>query len=89
MERSIPDDELITRTNQEAAILLTADKDFGELMFRQRMAVLGVILVRLHGSSPSNKGERVAREINAHMSELTGHFTVITRKIVRIRKHPL
>ena len=34
MEPGISDDEVLTIANQENAILLTADKDFGELIFR-------------------------------------------------------
>jgi predicted nuclease of predicted toxin-antitoxin system len=37
MERSISDDELFLRTNHEGAVLITADKDFGEMVFRQRL----------------------------------------------------
>ena len=32
MEPSISDDEVIQRANQESALLLTADKDFGQLI---------------------------------------------------------
>jgi predicted nuclease of predicted toxin-antitoxin system len=34
MEPGISDDLVLKKTNQEMAILLTADKDFGELVFR-------------------------------------------------------
>lgn len=36
MEPSLPDEAVLTRANQQEAILLTADKDFGEIVFRQR-----------------------------------------------------
>lgn len=38
-EPSISDDEVIRRASEELALLLTADKDFGELVFRQRHIV--------------------------------------------------
>jgi len=57
MEPSISDDEVIRRANQEFALLLTADKDFGELVFRQRRIVYGVVLIRLAGLSPQGKAE--------------------------------
>ncbi|HEX5872366.1 MAG TPA: DUF5615 family PIN-like protein [Longimicrobium sp.] len=31
---SIPDDEVLREANERAAVLVTADKDFGELVFR-------------------------------------------------------
>jgi hypothetical protein len=30
--------------NREAALLLTADKDFGEMVFRQRLHTHGVVM---------------------------------------------
>ena len=36
MEPGISDDAVLDLANQEGALLLTADKDFGELVFRQR-----------------------------------------------------
>lgn len=36
MEPGISDDEVLARANRRGALLLTADKDFGELIFRQQ-----------------------------------------------------
>ena len=36
MEPSISDETVLKRANQQLSLLLTADKDFGELVFRQR-----------------------------------------------------
>jgi predicted nuclease of predicted toxin-antitoxin system len=44
---SIPDESVLTMANQREAILLTADKDFGELVFRQHRISAGVVLMRL------------------------------------------
>lgn len=46
-EPGISDDTVLDRANQEMAVLLTADKDFGELVFRQKRIAMGVILLRL------------------------------------------
>jgi len=58
MEPSISDDEVIRRANQEFAFLLTADKDFGELVFRQRRIVYGVVLIRLAGGCLRSSKQR-------------------------------
>jgi predicted nuclease of predicted toxin-antitoxin system len=86
MKPSISDDEVIQRANQELALLLTADKDFGELAFRQRRVVYGVVLIRLAGLSPQRKAEIVAIVIQEHADEMAQNFTVITPGAVRIRK---
>jgi hypothetical protein len=42
-------------------LLATADKDFGELVFRQRRVHAGVVLVRLAGLPTAAKADTVAR----------------------------
>ena len=86
MEPGIPDDAVLNLANREGALLLTADKDFGELVFRQGRFALGVILVRLAGLSPVSKGEIVATAIGQHIEELYGAFVVIIPTAVRIRR---
>lgn len=86
MEPGISDDEVLDLANKEGAILLTSDKDFGELVFRLGRIAAGVILIRLFGLSPTDKAEIVASAIKNHVDELFGAFTVITQKNIRIRR---
>ena len=85
-EPSISDDEVILRSNDNQAVLITTDKDFGELVFRQGRIAYGVILVRLAGLSPGRKSDMVANAIRDHTGELVHSFIVITPAAVRIRK---
>ncbi|MBD2500485.1 DUF5615 family PIN-like protein [Anabaena azotica] len=86
MEPGISDDVVLDLANQEEAILLTSDKDFGELVFRLRRIASGVVLIRLAGLSIISKAEIIANTINEHSSELLGAFTVITPTTIRIRR---
>ncbi|MFN3308237.1 MAG: DUF5615 family PIN-like protein [Anaerolineales bacterium] len=86
MEPGISDDIVLASANQEAALLLTADKDFGEMVFRQRLHTHGIILIRLAGLLPSRKAEIVASAINQHAAELLRAFAVITPGVFRIRR---
>ena len=54
---SIPDEEVLQQTNARRAVLVTADKDFGELVFRQGLVHSGVILLRLAGLTNATKAE--------------------------------
>lgn len=47
------DDDLLAIARQDQRVLITDDKDFGELVFHQRLATGGIVLIRLH--SPSVK----------------------------------
>ncbi len=80
------DDEVLNLANQEAALLLTADKDFGEMVFRQRLHAHGVVLVRLAGLLPARKAEIVALAIREYLPELPRSFAVIVPGMVRIRR---
>lgn len=86
MEPGIPDDDVLDRASNEKAILVTADKDFGELTYRQKRTSMGVILIRLAGLSPAQKAELVSIAINQHLSELENAFTVIVPGSIRIRR---
>ncbi|MBT9149553.1 MAG: DUF5615 family PIN-like protein [Dehalococcoidia bacterium] len=86
MQPGIPDDTVLASANREAALLLTADKDFGEMIFRQRLHTHGIVLIRLAGLSPSHKAEIVASAINQHITELPHAFAVIAPGVVRIRR---
>ncbi len=59
MDPGVSDQEVLTFANNEQAVLLTADKDFGELVYRQELVNPGVILLRLAGLSPDVKAELV------------------------------
>ena len=67
-------------------ILITQDKDFGELVFRLRQPHHGIILIRLEGYSPQLKGEIVSQLILKHETELSNNFSVIQPNVIRIRK---
>ena len=86
MEPGISDADVLNLANLEKSILLTADKDFGELIFRQGKVAKGVILVRLAGLSPKVKAKVVIGAIKDHAEELLQAFTVITPVTVRIRR---
>ena len=68
------------------AILLTADRDFGDLVFRQGQLTEGVVLIRLAGLPSTMKAELVSAIINQHAKELQQAFSVITPGSFRIRK---
>jgi len=86
MEPGISDEAVLARANQGSSILLTADKDFGELVFRQRYITHGVILIRLSGLSSNRKAEIVVDNFTQHEGELIQSFTVVTPTTVRIRR---
>jgi predicted nuclease of predicted toxin-antitoxin system len=87
LEPGISDDQVLELAKRTGSLLLTEDKDFGELVFRMRRQTYGVILIRLAGLSSQEKVEIVGAIIIAHPDELQNSFSVINPKGVRIRHH--
>jgi len=79
------DDDVLARAATGGAMLLTADKDFGELVYAQRRIGNGVVLVRFPGLSPEQKAVRVLWVFRYHGAELPMSFSVIGKQRVRIR----
>jgi predicted nuclease of predicted toxin-antitoxin system len=86
MDPGIDDKAVLNAANQRMALLITADKGFGELVFRQRLISMGVVLVRLAGLSPAGKAETVSLAIREHESELSDAFSVVSPGMFRIRR---
>lgn len=80
------DEEILLAAYDRSRILITNDKDFGELIFRQKKTTAGVILLRLPGIKPSVKAELVTRVLVAHAVRLRGAFVVLNTNAIRIRK---
>lgn len=85
MAPGISDTVVLNIANQQNAILITGDKDFGELVFRDKRCTLGIILLRLAGLSAIEKAELVTSVIAQHHDKLANAFTVIGSQSVRIR----
>ncbi|NLI76590.1 MAG: DUF5615 family PIN-like protein [Candidatus Riflebacteria bacterium] len=88
-EPGLVDEEVLNRANAEGLILVTADKDFGELVFRKRMVAAGVILVRLGGLAMVEKVRVFQMCIADHSRELAGSFTVVSGSGLRVRRRGL
>jgi predicted nuclease of predicted toxin-antitoxin system len=86
IDAGLSNGDVFEMANQKNAVLLTADKDFGKLVFHQRLINQGVILIRLAGLSPTHKAGIVASAIRNHLSELPQAFCVITPSAIRIRR---
>jgi len=82
------DPEVLRIAVSEQALLLTQDKDFGELVYRLGLTHCGIVLVRLIGLPPDDRAELVSTVIRDRADELPNAFSVITESEVRIRPRP-
>jgi len=81
------DEAVLARAQSEDRVLLTFDKDFGELAFRSRLPVSsGIILFRI-GTSGSPQAVAIILAALASRSDWAGNFSVVEAD--RIRMTPL
>lgn len=81
------DPTILAAATQVHELLVTNDKDFGELVYHRGHAYSGVLLVRLNKLTVEEEAEEVARLIQEQGENLLGAFTVIKQRgKARIRK---
>ncbi len=74
---------LLTMANNEKRILITNDKDFGELVFLKKQISIGIILIRVKGQDTKEKVELVEKLILNYKEKIPNHFSIITSKKFR------
>lgn len=80
----LDDRAVLRRAVAENRILITKDKDFGELVFKEQRPHTGVILLRLGDDKPSTTIEAMRRLLTGYAPRLAGNFVVINNRRVRV-----
>ena len=79
------DDAILARAQNEERLLVTLDKDFGELAFgRQLPADCGVVLFRIKMTDAKAAAAKMARVLNSR-SDWIGNFAVVEDDRIRMR----
>jgi predicted nuclease of predicted toxin-antitoxin system len=89
VSESIPgaeDTVVIQLALDEDRILLTEDKDFGQLTYAHSPKTLGVILIRYPAGTRSDLENDIGRLISRHAEKLKGRFVVIQPGRARFMK---
>jgi predicted nuclease of predicted toxin-antitoxin system len=82
------DDEVIERALRQTRVLITEDRDFGELVYARGRATAGVVFLKF-GSRARRAKPRVLVEAIAKLgAKLQGAFVVIEPGRVRLAKRP-
>jgi predicted nuclease of predicted toxin-antitoxin system len=82
----LSDAEVIALALREQRLLLTEDKDFGDLVFRREYSVPGVVLMRVGPENPSLKVIRLSAAITRFGEALFGRYMVIEEGRFRSRR---
>ncbi len=84
--RGMTDEEVLMKAFAETRILITNDKDFGEMVFRERRNHHGVIFLRLDDERAANKIEVLRRLLESYSEKLPEEFVVATETKVRFAR---
>ena len=82
------DAEVMARAQAEQRLLLTEDKDFGDLVFRRGQSVPGVVLLRLDPAMHALKRARLDAAIDRFGENLLGRYTTAEQARFRSRQLP-
>jgi predicted nuclease of predicted toxin-antitoxin system len=79
------DSDILKVSAAEGRILITEDRDFGEMVVRQQLGTGGVILLELDRLSNAAEADRVAEVVSTVADRLSGRLVVIEPARIRIR----
>jgi predicted nuclease of predicted toxin-antitoxin system len=82
------DAEVLATAVQQNRLLLTLDRDYGDLIFHNgRPAPAGVILFRLAGTNPDDDNRRMIQVLQSD-TDWSGRLSAITEAFIRSRPFP-
>ena len=82
--RGETDDAVLARARRGNYILITNDKDFGELVYHGGKPHRGIILLRLKDETVQHKISVLKHVLDIHEDLLVNRFIIVTEKTIRI-----
>ena len=80
------DREIIQYAVQEKRIIITLDKDFGELVYHLSMQHSGILLLRLDDATGPDKLKVIKHLLTHYSNQIANSFCVYQNEKLRIRK---
>jgi len=79
--RGDPDDEILSKGEDEKRVIITDDQDFGELIFKFKRSTNGIILFRVLTNNPQKRFEMILDILDKSESK----FIVVREGRIRVR----
>lgn len=84
--KSSEDTKILQVAYSQNRIIITNDKDFGYLIFNEKLASNGVILFRFVTENAEIKTNIFGKFLEDHLDFLYGNFITLSENKIRIRK---
>ena len=87
-DRGSPDELVLAIAASHDRVLITEDRDFGDLVIRKRLPVRGIVLLELDALSNEAEAERLLQVVSTSADQLEGNLTVVEPSRTRVRRLP-
>ena len=88
LDAGLEDDKVVARALGEKRVLLTEDKDFGQIVFASGRPAPGVVFIRFPSGARSSLGEAVCAFVQENESALADSFCTLQPGRARISRLP-
>lgn len=85
LDPTLPDSHILDLAESDHRMVVTMDKDFGELVFHSKRKHNGVLLLRLEDADGEEKAAVMRAIIQGFASEMEGRYCVFKNGRLRIR----
>ena len=82
----ISDTDVLDIATKNECLLLTEDKDFGELSYRLKRKHCGILLIRVNDLPRNERISLVCRIVASKFHKLSNNFSVLTSSNIRIKQ---
>lgn len=79
----LSDSKILDLANKEGRIVITFDKDFGQLVFKQKRKTKGLLLLRFVPKSPSQIAMRI-QQVLAAKFKIENHVVTVKKDSVKV-----
>ena len=78
------DDLVLEKARREGRVLITCDKDFGDMVFRDQKKHVGIVLLRLIDESNQNKIRVIAWVLENNKDIIENNFLLVSDNNIRV-----
>jgi len=86
LDPRMPDEKILELASKEKRMVLTMDKDFGELVYSANLPHTGVLILRIEDFDSEQKVDVVRNILQEHQARIVGRFCVFKDNKLRIRQ---
>lgn len=86
LDPSMPDADILSIAEKQERMVITMDKDFGELVYRSGQVHKGVLLLRLEDANGDEKAKIVHQILEGFSDQIEGKFCVFQNGRLRISR---